>query len=178
MNSGNDYVLQVKRNHPKLYADLAARHAAEPPPAPGYYTQHERRSGHDYSWQTRVLDCQGTPWPAVWPGLAQCVVVVKTDVYHGITTQHTHFYLTSLRTDDLAALAAGIRGHWGIENNLHRTRDVHFQQDTNGIRHPTAAFNLALFNTLVLNYLLLHVHQSVSYAQICFAQNFKQWWRT
>lgn len=167
-------MLQVKRNHPLLYEYLAARHAAEPP-ATGYYTQHERRSGHHYTWQTRVLNCQGTPWQAAWRGLAQCVVIIKTDRYQGKTSEHIHFYLTSLRTGDLAALAAGIRGHWGIENKLHRTRDVHFKQDTNRIRHPNAAFNLALLNTFVLNYLLAHVHQSVSYAQICFAQNFKQW---
>ena len=41
-----------------------------------------------------------------------------------------------------AQLAAGIRGHWGIENKLHHTRDVHFRQDTNGIRHLRAAANI------------------------------------
>jgi len=74
----------------------------------------------------------------------------------------------------VADLAAGIRGHWGIENKLHRTRDVHFKQDLNGIRHPQAAANMAFFNTLALSYLLLHVNQAVSYAQLYFAQNFKQ----
>ncbi len=71
----------------------------------------------------------------------------------------------------------GHAGYWGIENKLHRTRDGHFKQDTNRIRHHTAAFNVALLNTFVLNYLLAHVHQSVSYAQICFAQNFNQWYQ-
>ena len=74
----------------------------------------------------------------------------------------------------MAELAAGIRGYGGIENKLHRPRDVHFQQDTNGIRHPVGTANTALLNTLALNYLLLHVHQAVTYAQRYFAQNFKQ----
>ena len=73
-----------------------------------------------------------------------------------------------------AALAAGIRGHWGSENKLHRTRNVHFRQDANGIRHLGAAANMALINTLSLNYLLATVSTSVSFAQISFAQNFKE----
>ena len=63
---------------------------------------------------------------------------------------------------------------WGIENTLHRTRDVHVGQDANGIRHHTAASNVALFNTLAINYLLTHVHTSIVYAQLWLSQNFKE----
>jgi predicted transposase YbfD/YdcC len=111
---------------------------------------------------------------AAWTGLARVVVVVKTVQRAQQMSRQTRYYLTSLRTRPVAELAAGIRGHWGIENKLHRTRDVHFKQDTNGIRHPRAAVNMALFNTVALNYLLLHVNQAVSYAQLYFAQNFKR----
>lgn len=100
--------------------------------------------------------------------------MVKTVQRAQQTSQQTRYYLASLRTTPVAELAAGIRGHWGIENKLHRTRDMQFKQDTNSIRHPIAAVNMALFNTLALRYLLLHVHRAVSYAQLCFAQNFKQ----
>ena len=82
-------------------------------------------------------------------------------------------YLTRLTNCPAADFAAGIRGHWGIENKLHRTRDVHFNQDTNGIRHRVAAVNVALFDTLALNFLLTNVDASISYAQLFFAQNFK-----
>ena len=77
-----------------------------------------------------------------------------------------------MRDRPAADFAAGIRGHWGIENKLHRTRDVQFNQDTNGIRHRVAAVNVALFNTLALNFLLTNVDASISYAQLFFAQNF------
>jgi len=50
---------------------------------------------------------------------------------------------------------------------------VQFGQDTNGIRHRVAAVNVAIFNTLALNYLLANVATSVSYAQLFFAQNWK-----
>lgn len=172
MSSGNDYVLQVKGNQPKLRAAIAACHHADPVPAQASYRQCERRDGAKITWQTSVY-AAGPDWQMVWDGLQRFVVVVKTVVGPEATTQQTRYYITSLRTGSAADLAAGIRGHWGIENKLHRTRDVHFGQDTNNIRHRTAAVNVAVFNTLALNFLLANVHHSISYAQLFFAHNFK-----
>jgi predicted transposase YbfD/YdcC len=36
--------------------------------------------------------------------------------------------------------AIAIRGHWHIENKLHYTRDVTFQQDQSRIRHNPGIF--------------------------------------
>ena len=171
MTSGNEYVLQVKGNQPKLRAAIVALHAADPTPAGATHDHEERRDGRQLRWQTSVY--AAPVGRAVWAGAAGCVVVVKTVVGPRTTTQHTRYYLTSLRDRPAADFAAGIRGHWGIENKLHRTRDVHFNQDTNGTRHRVAAVNVALFNTLALNFLLTNVDASVSYAQLFFAQNFK-----
>ena len=171
MNSGNDYVLQVKGNQPKLRAAIAARHAADPAPAGA--CRQERRDGCQIEWQTSTY-LAGADWQAAWDGLQRFVVVVKTVVGPQATTRQTRYYLTSLAHCPAADLAAGIRGHWGIENKLHRTRDVHFGQDTNGIRHRIAAVNVAILNTLALNFLLANIHQSVSYAQLWFAHNFEQ----
>ncbi len=172
MTSGNDYVLQIKGNQPKLRAAIAALHAADPAPAGATHCHDERRDGRHLRWQTSVYAAVPR-WHADWSGVAGCVVVVKTVVGPQTTTHQTRYYLTSLRNCPAAEFAAGIRGHWGIENKLHRTRDVHFGQDTNGIRHRVAAMNVALFNTLALNFLLANVHVSISYAQLFFAQNFK-----
>lgn len=166
-------MLQVKGNQPKLRAAIAAQHAADPRPPTAFCHVSERRSGYDNTWQTSFYPCLDPALMANWPGIAGFIASVKTTVRKGIITQKTHYYITSLGTQPVAKLAAGIRGHWGIENKLHRTRDVHFCQDTNRIRHPNAAANVALFNTLALNYLLQNVHSSVSYAQLFFSQNFK-----
>lgn len=175
MSSGNAYVLQIKGNQPQLLAGIQACHAAEPAPAGAYHCHQERRSGRVNTWKTSVYACLDPALQAIWAGLVRFVVVVKTVAYRGQTTERRHYYLTSLAALPAAALAAGIRGHWGIENKLHRTRDVHFKQDTNGIRHPVAAANMALLNTLALNHLLATVNTSVSFAHLSFAQNFKQW---
>ena len=164
-------MLQVKGDQPKLRAATAALYAADPTPAGAPHDHAERRDGRSLRWQTSVY--AAPCGPVVWAGAAGCVVVVKTVVGPHATTQQTRYYLTSLANCPAADFAAGIRGHWGIENKLHRTRDVHFNQDTNGIRHRVAAANVALFNTLVLNFLLTNVDASISYAQLFFAQNFK-----
>lgn len=85
------------------------------------------------------------------------MVVVKTVTYRGRTSERRHYYLTSLHPQPADALATGIRGHWGIEDKLHRARDVPFNQDTNGIHHPVGVVNVTFFNTLALNYLLATV---------------------
>jgi len=167
-------VLQVKGNQPKLRARIAAWHQADPCPAQATIQVQEHRRGATATWQTSVYACNEADLAATWPGLARVVVVVKTVQRAQLTTQQTRYYLTSLRTTPVAELAAGIRGHWRIENKLHRTRDVHFKQDSNGIRHPLAAANMALINTLASNYLLLHVQQAISDAQLYFAQNFRR----
>ena len=175
MTSGNDYVLQIKGNQPKLQAHIRACRVADPVPAENYHRHQERRSGRINTWEARVYTCHCAHLKAKWAGLARFVVVDKTVCYRGKTTHHQHTYITSLPTLPVKALAAGIRGHWGIENKLHRTRDVHFRQDTNGIRHPDAAANMALFNTLALNHLVQTVDKSISFAQISFGQNLKKY---
>lgn len=166
-------MLQVKGNQPKLRAAIAAHQAAEPAPANRCHHHSERRDGCLNTWKTTFYSGAGARWQADWAGAASFVAVVKTVVGSRGTTQHTRYYLTSLAEHPVAEVAAGIRGHWGIENKLHRTRDVHFGQDTNGVRHRVAAVNIAIFNTLALNYLLANVDASVSYAQLFFAQNWK-----
>ena len=173
MSSGNDYVLQVKANQPKLYAALGACHAADPAPTGATHRHTERRDGNVCSWQTSIYAADPR-WQAAWNGLQRVVAVVKTVAGPQATTRHTRYYLTSLAAGSAAELAAGIRGHWGIENKLHRTRDVHFGQDTNGTRHRVAAVNVAILNTLALNFLLANIDASISYAQLFFAHNFEK----
>jgi predicted transposase YbfD/YdcC len=75
-----------------------------------------------------------------WKHLIKDVVRVTRDVLHrsartGLwsTTAEVAYYLTGF---DASAGQAGsaIRNHWRIENSLHYTRDVTFQEDQSRIR--------------------------------------------
>lgn len=165
-------MLQIKGNQPTLRARIQALHQGAPALAQDQVQ--ERRRGAVSTWCTSTYALPDSDLQAAWAGLAQAVVVVKTVTRGPLTTTTTRYYITSLHTTPVAELAAGIRGHWGIENKLHRTRDVQFGQDANGIRHHCGAALMALFNTLALNHLLTMAQESVSAAQIHFAQNLKQ----
>ena len=48
-------------------------------------------------------------------------------------------------------IAAKIRGHWLIENQVHWVKDVIFNEDKSKIRELQAARNLSLLYTIIMN---------------------------
>jgi predicted transposase YbfD/YdcC len=48
---------------------------------------------------------------------------------------------------------ATLRGHWGIENNLHWQLDVSFPEDASRVENRHGAANLSLFRKLALSLL-------------------------
>ena len=60
------------------------------------------------------------------------------------------YYITS-STRSATALGWNIRGHWGIENTLHWTLDVTFQEDLSRVRKGHGAQNMALVRKFAFN---------------------------
>jgi len=60
---------------------------------------------------------------------------------------------------DARKLAQAIRLHWGIENGLHWTMDVTFNEDTCRVRTGHAPQNLSLLRRIALN--ALNLEQSI-----------------
>lgn len=81
-----------------------------------------------------------------WNSLIKDVIRVTRDVLHrnpstGLwsSTAEVAYYLANCATSAHHA-ATAIRGHWHIENKLHYTRDVTFQEDQSRIRHNPGVF--------------------------------------
>ena len=81
-----------------------------------------------------------------WKSLIKTIVRVTRDVLHrnagtGLwsSTSEVAFYLANSHTP-APQCAVAIRGHWHIENKLHYTRDVTFQEDQSRIRHNPGIF--------------------------------------
>lgn len=68
------------------------------------------------------------------------------------TTIEVRYYISSLAAD-AQVLAHAVRTHWGIENSVHWTLDVTFQEDASRIRTGSSPQNFALLRRIALNQL-------------------------
>lgn len=168
----------MKNNQRKLYEAIQQQIQQEPPV--DEVVVQESKRGVLTTWQVQQFQV-GPLTPALrakWPSIQRVLRVHKTVVSKSALAAPPVESI-SFRVSDITWLTAkdfaeGIRGHWGIENRSHWVRDVILQEDDKGIEHPTGAVNMALFNTLVLNFLRQTIDDSIKYAQILFGQNVKE----
>ena len=151
MEQSGDYVLALKGNQGSLNDDV--RFLLDDPTTPVAQATElskghgriETRTGYvsnDVEW---LKETHG------WPGLkAVGKVVTRRDEQNGRTSVETRYYLMSQafspeRFNDI------VRSHWGIENRLHWSLDVVFNEDQARNRKGHCAENLALLRKLALN---------------------------
>ena len=97
-----------------------------------------------------------------WPQLTTVGMCRRARTVHGRTSEEVWYFIGSRR---MAArrYAAALRGHWGIENNLHWQLDVSFHEDASRIENRHGAANFALFRKLALALLKQHPrHDSIA----------------
>lgn len=157
-NAHADYVLSLKANHPTLHGEVKtwfeqalANHFE------GITFSYDERleKGHHRTEKRQVWAVPISQLPALhqqadWVGLKTVVMVVRVRHLWNKTTREVQFYLTSLDSD-ACKLGQAIRLHWGIENGLHWTLDVTFNEDTCRVRTGHAPQNLALLRRIALN---------------------------
>jgi predicted transposase YbfD/YdcC len=93
-----------------------------------------------------------TGLPAGWPEVAAVVLVNRAREVGGRRAHTSHYYVTS-HAGTAAELAGFVRGHWGIENGLHRVLDMVFREDRSRIRDGNAGANLALIRRVAVSLL-------------------------
>jgi predicted transposase YbfD/YdcC len=154
-----DYVLNVKENQGQLYQALQDlfEYAEEMAFADCDYHKTVNK-GHG---RIEIRECWTTsnadylpyiPNLSKWKGL-QTIVMVKAERRLGeVKTTETRYYISSLSSDARQSLVT-IRGHWGIENNLHWVLDIAFREDDSRLRKGNGAQNFALLRRLALNLL-------------------------
>ncbi len=90
-----------------------------------------------------------------WPGVAQVFRLERVRKVKGKTEVEVVYGITSLSAlaADAFALLGYTRGHWGIENGLHHTRDVTLGEDRCRVRRGRAPRVLASLRNVAV-YLL------------------------
>ena len=67
----------------------------------------------------------------------------------GHTSSEYRYYIGSIG-NDAQRFAKAVRGHWGVENDLHWSLDVSFREDESRIREPQAAENFTVLRHIAL----------------------------
>ena len=103
---------------------------------------------------------------AKWAGVKSVVAVETIRAAHARAkvTSNYRFYLSSL-VRCAADFAALIRQHWHIENKLHWSLDVTFNEDRCRIRKDHAPENMAALRRLALNLLRQECSRAISVRQ-------------
>jgi predicted transposase YbfD/YdcC len=158
---GGDYVLPVKGNQATLLGEIeftfemAMLEGFETGPLDCFQTQ-ERGHGRFEKRTYYVLhnvDFIGEK--DKWDGLSVIGWCIYEREEKGKLSREDHYFMGS-RLMNAQGYAAALRGHWGIENNLHWQLDVSFGEDANRVAERNTAENLASIRRHALSLLKRH----------------------
>jgi len=158
------YVLALKENQPTLHGQVKALlDEAILENFQGLkHDYHETTDGdHGRIERRKVWVCNDLRWvkaAADWPGLRQVAVVESTREIKGQVSVERRYYIASHKTLDAKRTAQAIRLHWGIENQVHWSLDVVFNEDQSRIRRENGPENFSRLRRMVLNKLRAYEH--------------------
>lgn len=156
---GGDYLLAVKANQPTLEeiveesVELGLEDGVEEYGG-SYAKSIEKRAGAEIRREVWVM-----PAPddledlEVWPGLGSLLLARRTVVSGGEEQAGRRLYISSLDASRGRQLLDAVRQHWSIENQLHWSLDVAFDEDHSRIRFGNSAENMARLRHIALNLL-------------------------
>jgi predicted transposase YbfD/YdcC len=156
LDKNADYVLALKGNQGSLREDVEVFVAEQK--ANGFSdaksSRHQTVDGDHGRIETRTYTAiDDVAWLQErhdWPGLKGLIIVESTREIGEKIEREMRFYITSLV---LLASQVGpiIRSHWAIENNLHWTLDMIFNEDQSRLRKGHGARNMAVVRHFALN---------------------------
>jgi predicted transposase YbfD/YdcC len=163
-DKGGDYLLAVKANQEHLLEDIQATVSKA---LDGELPKHQvamvttTSEGHGRIEQrtyTVIRNVEAIRDRKLWAGLTTVGMCLRERTVNGKTTEEPHYFIASGRLS-ARKVAKAMRGHWGIENNLHWQLDVHLGEDKSRIQERNAARNFASMRKLALCVLKRHPAQ-------------------
>lgn len=148
-----DYLLAVKNNQQSLYQNIEDSFRFLK--TAGYDKTIDIDHGRIETRKcTIITDLAHIEEPERWKNLNVLVRMESERCFKstGKIEKSIRYYIGS-KPADAAFYQKNIRGHWAIENKLHWTLDVAFQEDADRKRNKHAAQNFSLINKVALNIL-------------------------
>ena len=155
---GADYVLALKGNQGTLSNDVhmfLESEVAKPVSMGISDTYSESDAGHGRVESRRCVVSSQIDWleqKTAWRGLTSLAMIEETREFKGRISVERRFFISSLPAN-ARQIAQAVRAHWAIENTLHWTLDVVFNEDRSTVRKDHAPQNMAIVRHVVLNIL-------------------------
>ena len=158
ISKDGDYLLALKKNQKKLYEEvsdwmLSRKESFDKDEIVSYTGGRiEKRTAYVCTNLTFIDELQN------WKG-SKSVIMIESERTHkdkpAHTTTQTRFYISSA-TEKAKYFNTCVKGHWGIENNLHWQLDVVFSEDRQRIRKDNGADNFATLRKMALQLIVQH----------------------
>jgi len=152
-----DYLLAVKDNQPTLHAEIKSYFDTAPSDKVEQSRTTEKDHGrleirthtvsHEIDWTTPT---RSYPGAFRFPKLTT-VAMVESRIERGDKIEAERRSYISSRILSAEAFADAVRSHWAIENNLHWTLDMTFNEDQSRLRAGHGAKNMAIVRHFALN---------------------------
>lgn len=164
INAQADYILALKANQGQLYEDVmewfdwAESQSFQAMPV-DYYQQSNKGHGRIETRRCWVIEdelaFEHIRHHDGWAGLRSIVRLQRERRIGDDLQQQAAYYLSSLPAD-AKRIAQAIRSHWAVENSLHWTLDVTFDEDRARMRIGDSAENFAILRHIALNLIKQH----------------------
>jgi predicted transposase YbfD/YdcC len=156
-----DYVLAVKQNQPLLHKKVKAlldeaileNFAGVPHDFAQSVEGDHGRIETRRLWMTDQVQHLPQQLLDEWPALSSLAVVESIRQVNGQCSRERRYFISSLSVLDATTMARYVRGHWGVENNLHWQLDVSFNENQCRVRTNHAAENFSRLRRMALNLL-------------------------
>lgn len=156
-----DYIIALKENQGELFQQINEYFEKNKQHLPSYdqINKDHGRGEKRVVYATKRVDYLDAGDD--WKNLNSIILVESTRIVNNKETFHKRIYISSLRDDSPEKYANLIRGHWGIENNLHWHLDLTFREDDSRVRKDNGPMNLNIFRKFGL-FLLTHEPSKIS----------------
>ena len=155
-SGGGDYVLQLKDNQKALRAEIEVYYhklRCEDFTNIAHNTHEEVDKGHGRIEQRKTHHVEISDWvisARKWCDANSLIRVERNTIKGEKESSEVSWYLSSLAVDAKRGVDA-VRGHWGVENNLHWQLDVTFKEDE--CRLASGAVAMAVIKRFCMNLL-------------------------
>ena len=161
VNQQADYTLALKENQGRLYGDVVATFDEADELAFAHVPHTYAKTVNKGHGRVEIRECWAIDradyiqalrdWTN-WPNLRSLIRIRAERRLGDEVSVEDRYHISSL-PGQAQPLLATIRGHWGIENELHWCLDVAFREDDSRVRKGDGAENLAILRRLALNLL-------------------------